>query len=258
MLQRGVMVTLVLMGVALVLLEHAQNPVAQKIRHGLMDAINPILSWVSQPVSSMHQGVARWGDYMNTVEDNRRLAIENERLHRWQAAAEALKAENDSLRALLDYHPAEKTSFVTARVIGQAPGAYSQSLLLNMGATDGLKELQPVVDSYGLIGRVTDVGEHTSRVLLLNDASSRIPVITGDTRQHAILMGTGDEMMRLEHLTAEQQNIAVSEPVVTTAEGNLIPGGLTIGQVFRSDATGYLVKPVRPLTQAEYVRVIVQ
>ena len=191
-----------------------------------MDMLSPVLEVLGRPVSSVHEARGAVTDHFGAVEENRRLKIENDRLRHWQSAALALKAENDALRQLANYHAQEQSSFVTARVVGQSPSVYSQTLIINVGAADGVKSLQPVVDSYGLIGRLTDVGEHTSQVLLLSDASSRVPVIT--------------------------------KGVVTTMEGNLIPGGLAIGQVFRSDKTGFSVKPMRPLTQTEYVRVMTQ
>ena len=258
LIQRGLLVLLACAGFTLLMLEHSQHPAAQRVRRSMMDAVSPALEVLARPVSAVHDAGAAIQDYFGAVEENRRLKIENERLRHWQSAALALKAENAALREASHYQEAEQTSFVTARVVGQSPSAYSQTLMINAGAAEGVKSLQPVVDSYGLIGRVTDVAEHSSRVLLLSDASSRVPVITNDTRQHAILAGTGDDLLRLTRITADQVNVNLGEAVVTTAEGNLIPGGLAVGQVFRSDKNGYSVKPVRALTQAEYVRVITQ
>ncbi len=106
------------------------------------------------------------------------------------------------------------------------------------------------------MGRVVDVGEHTARVLLLSDSSSRVPVISGNSRQHAILAGTGDELLRPTFVGGDSQNIALGEPITTTSEGGLIPDSVMVGTVFRRDANGVLVKPTRPLARAEYVRVM--
>jgi rod shape-determining protein MreC len=258
LIQRGLLILLACAGFTLLMLEHSQHPSAQRLRRSMLDMVSPVLEVLARPVSSMKNASTAITDYFGAVDENRRLKIENERLRHWQSAALALKAENDALRQLSHYQEMPAASFITARVVGQSPSAYSQTLMINAGADEGIQSLQPVVDSYGLIGRVTDVGEHTSRVLLLSDANSRVPVITNDTRQHAILAGTGDDLLRLTRITVDQANLTLGEAVVTTAEGNLIPGGLAVGQVFRSDKTGYSVKPVRPLTQTEYVRVITQ
>ena len=258
LVQRGVIVLLLVTGVTLLVLSKMHHNAAGKVRLATLDLLNPVMDTVSKPVEAtrnLFHGVA---DYQQTVEENRKLKAENETLLHWQSVALELKAENESLRKLMDYHPADQVTYVTARVVGEAPGSYSNSLMVNAGTDQGVKDLMPVVDSYGLVGRTLDVGKESSRVLLLSDTLSRVPVITGTTRQHAILAGTGSsDLLRLSFLTVEQHNIQLGEQIVTTAEGGLVPGGIIVGTVFREDNGSYLVQPVRPLTQADYLRVMV-
>lgn len=255
-IQRGLILVLLLTGATLLVLSKSQHPAATRMRAEFLSILQPVVSVVSQPVSAAKSFVNAISDHRQTVEENRKLRAENERLRHWQSVAIALKAENAALRKLMNYQPADHVTYSTARVVGQSPGAYSNTLMLNAGSEQGLRELHPVVDSFGLVGRVIDVAPSSSRVLLLSDISSRVPVITGTTRQHAILTGTGGELLRLSFLTVGQENIQLGEQVVTTEEGGLIPGGIIVGQVFRKDKTGYMIKPVRPLTQSEYVRVM--
>lgn len=255
-MQRGFVVLLLITGVTLLVLAKSQHPAALRMRANFLDLLSPLMSTVSQPVTATRSMVSSVGEYKRTVESNRQLREENDRLRHWQSVALALKAENDALRKLTGYSPSDTISYVTARVVGQSPGSYSNALMVNAGSEQGLKNFQPVIDSYGLIGRLIDVGEQNSRVLLLSDITSRVPVITGTTRQHAILAGTGGDLLRLSFLTVEQDNIELGEQVVTTEEGGLIPGGIIIGTVFRKDGSGYMIKPVRPLSQTEYVRVM--
>ncbi len=258
LIQRGIIVLLLVTGITLLVLSKMHHNAAGKIRLQLLDMMNPVMGVVSKPVSGMRNLFHGVADYQQTVEENRRLKTENESLLHWQSVALELKAENEALRKLMDYHPADNVSYVTARVVGESPGSYSNSLMINAGADQGVKDLMPVVDSYGLVGRTLDVGKDASRVLLLSDMLSRVPVITSTTRQHAILSGTGTELLRLSFLTVEQQGtIQLGEQVVTTAEGGLVPGGIIIGTVFKEDKGTYLIKPLRPLTQAEYLRVMV-
>lgn len=256
LIQRGVIVLLLVTGVTLLVLAKSQHPAALSMRSASLAMLRPVVGTVSQPVAAARSFFTSVAEHRQTVDDNRKLRAENDRLRHWQSVAMAMKAENAALRQLMGYRPADNVTYATARVVGQSPGAYSNSLMVNAGKEQGLKELQPVVDSYGLVGRVVDVAPRASRVLLLSDIASRVPVITGTTRQHAILAGTGGDLLRLSFLTVEQDNIQLGEPVVTTEEGGLIPGGITIGTIFRKDKDGYMIKPVRPLTQSEYVRIM--
>ena len=259
LIQRGFTVLLVITGVTLLLLARAGNPVVTHLRARILDAVTPATEWLSQPVTALRDLIHDKNELLNAFAENQQLHAENDALRHWQAVAQSLKAENDSLRALAGYDPVTHASYITARVTGQSPSGYAATVTLNVGAADGIKPLQPVIDAYGILGRVTDVGEHTAKVLLLSDSTSRIPVIAATTRQHAILAGTGagDELLRLTFLGGDSADIALGDQITTTEEGGLIPGGIIVGTVFRRDSTGLLVKPIRPLAQSEYVRVVV-
>ena len=249
---------MVIAGVALLFLARGHNPVVSNLKTHIADIVTPTVDWLSQPVSGIRSMVRDKEALLNAFEENVKLREENDTLRRWQSVAQSLKAENDSLRALAKYEPVSQISYITARVSSQSPAGYAASLMINAGAAEGIKTLQPVIDSYGLIGRITEVGDHSSRVLLLSDSTSRIPVVTANTRQHALAAGTGseDELLRLSFVGGDSANIPLGEQVATTEEAGLIPGGIVIGTVFRRDKNGLLVKPLRPLAQSEYVRVI--
>ena len=240
------------------MLARAQHPLVSTLQARFTDMLSPVVSFVSQPVSLTRSLLRDKHALLNAFEDNKQLREENETLRRWQSIATALKAENDALRALANYQPVAHVSYISARVIGQSPGSYASSLLIDGGTANGIKSLQPVIDAYGLIGRVTEPGSHASHVLLLSDSTSRVPVITATSRLHAIANGTGksDELLRLTFLGGDAANVTIGEPVVTTEEGGLIPGGIMVGTVVKREAMGLLVKPMRPFAQSEYVRVI--
>lgn len=250
------LVVLVLCAAVLLVMARANSSIVTNIRMQLDGLVAPLMRLVNSPVRGAEAIVANKKSLFNAYEENKQLTAENDTLRHWQAVAEALKAENDNLRKLAQYRPSEDVTYVTAQVIAQSPDAYAGTLMIDAGAAQGLKSLQPVIDSYGLVGRVVDVGEHTARVLLLSDSGSRVPVITSVSRQHAILAGTGDELLRMTFIGGDSQTISLGEAVMTTAEGGLIPETIMIGNVFRRDANGLLVKPVRPLARAEYVRVM--
>lgn len=248
---------LLLAAVVLLIMARMNHPFTARLRTSMGDMIRPVMQTFTIPVQGFRDLMQNKEALFNAYEENKQLREENDTLRHWQAVAIAMKAENESLRKLAAYRPVEDVSYVTAHVIAQSPDAYSGTLMINAGGGEGLISLQPVIDAHGLIGRIVDVGDRTARVLLLSDAMSRIPVITGNSRQHAILAGAGDELLRMTFVTGDAKEIQLGEPVMTTAEGGLMPDNIMIGTVFRRDASGLLVKPLRPLARAEYVRVVV-
>lgn len=250
-------IVLVLVAIVLLVMVRLNHPFVAKLRNGAGDLLSPILETVTVPVSGLRNLMANKDALFKAYEENKALKEENDTLRHWQAVAQALKVENESLRTLANYHPVEEVSYATVHVIAQSPEAYSGTLMIDAGWGQGLKSLQPVVDSYGLVGRVVEVGEHSAHVLLLSDTTSRVPVITGNSRQHAILAGTGEELLRMTFVGGDPAKIELGEPVMTTSEGGLIPDSVMVGTVFRRDASGLLVKPSRPLARAEYMRVMI-
>lgn len=252
---RVLVVLLLAAGLTLLILAHGKHASVNQVRAAVMGVVTPVLELVASPASAMQHATADIRSFFATYAENKKLKSENEALRHWQETAQALKAENEALRHLMEYKPVEQVSYVTARVLATSRGDFSQSLTLNVGSDLGVTNLAPVVDAYGVIGRVVDVTPESARVLLLTDVASRLPVVTGTTRQRAILTGTGGELMRLRYLSANT-SLTLGETVTTTQEGGLVPGGMAVGTVFRQDESGYLVKPLRSLTRAEYVRVV--
>ncbi len=114
--------------------------------------------------------------------ENARLREENEQLRRWQSIALALDAENQRLKANLHWIPDPAPSYVTARVVADAGGVYAKAVLLSVGPNHGIRKGEIALDERGLVGRVTEVGARTARVLLITDLNSRIPVILENSR----------------------------------------------------------------------------
>jgi rod shape-determining protein MreC len=254
---RLMLALLVVGAVALLVMARFGHPSVAQLRVQMGDWLRPIMQTFTVPATGIRNLMENKDALFRAYEENKQLREENDTLRHWQAVAETLKAENESLRALAAYRPVENVAYVAAHVIAQSPDAYAGNLMIDAGSAQGLKSLQPVVDAFGLVGRLVDVGERTARVLLLSDTSSHVPVISGDSRQHAILVGTGDELLRMTFIGGDPQQIQLGESVMTTSEGGLIPDSVMVGRVFRRDGNELLVKPLRPLARSEYVRVMV-
>ena len=152
---RLAVVVLLLVGVVLLVLVRMNHPIATKLRSHLLGAVTPVVTLASKPVEKARDVVNEKNDMLHAYEENKQLRAENDTLRRWQEVAQALKAENESLRALAGYQPIDKARYVTARVVGQSPDSYSATVVLNVGEGSGVKLFQPVIDAYGLMGPVS-------------------------------------------------------------------------------------------------------
>ena len=229
-LARLVLPLLMVAGFALLLLGRADALLAERARMALADAMAPVFVVAGMPLAAAHAALEEMRELRSLRSDNARLRAENEQLFRWQAAAVALDAENAMLKETLHWTPDPAISFVTARVVADAGGVYARAVLLPIGRSQGVTKGQVALDGQGLVGRVTELGVRSARVLLVTDLNSRIPVALEGSRGRAILMGTNGPRPRLAHWPENALPVE-GERVVTSAEANAFPAGLPLGTV---------------------------
>ncbi|MBV8578240.1 MAG: rod shape-determining protein MreC [Acetobacteraceae bacterium] len=246
---------LIVTAFGLLLLGKADALLADRARMALADALAPLYGVLSKPLDSVRGMVSGAEELIALRADNARLREENERLRQWQSVALALDAENQRLKANMNWIPDPQPHFVTARVVADAGGLYARAVLLSVGPNHGIRKGEIALDERGLVGRVTEVGARSARVLLITDLNSRVPVILEQSRSRAILVGTNGSRPRLLYWP-EGAPPAEGERVVTSAEANAFPADLPIGTVHYSLSHVPEIEPAADLSRLDLVRLL--
>ncbi len=237
------------------MLGKADIQVVERTQTLLIDITSPVLDALSRPASAINNGIGSVRQIFNLYSENQRLKAENQRLMHWQTVATRLEGENAVLHEQLNFVPEPDPAFITARVIGDVGGGFGHSMLLAAGTQDGVRKGQAVLSGEVLVGYIGQVGERSSRLLLLTDINAHLPVTLESTHTRAILSGDNNEMPRLDYL-AGNANIQVGDRVVTSSSGAAFPPGLPIGTI-ASNADGiYRVAPFINSSQLEYVAIV--
>ncbi len=252
-LARLTLPVLVTAAFALMLLGKADALLAERLRMALADTMAPIYAALAEPMADLRHGLDGFGGVFTMAAENARLRQENELLRRWQSVALALDAENATLKAQLHWIPDPPASYVSARVVADAGGVYARAVLLSAGPNHGIVKGQIALDDRGLVGRVTEVGLRSVRVLLITDLNSRIPVTLQGSHARAILVGTNGPRPRLM-FWPEGVQPAQGESVVTSAEAGAFPAGLPVGIVHYNASNVPEVVPLARLDRLEVVR----
>lgn len=239
---------------AVMLLGKADPRMAERARMSLDDLLAPLFGAAAAPLADARQSIAEARRLFDLRTENAQLRRENARLRRWHAVAMALDAENATLKAELHWIPDHAPSFVASRVVADAGGVYARSVLIQAGPPGTVKKGEVVLDEHGLVGRVTEVGARSARVLLITDLNSRIPVMLEGTGVHAILVGTNTAWPRLLYWP-EGMPPQEGARVVTSAEAGAFPAGLPVGTVRYSADNVPELAPAARLDRLQVVRV---
>jgi rod shape-determining protein MreC len=224
-------------------------------RMSVVDVFSPVLSAVSRPFQDMAAAVSSISGRAALKAENVKLKTENARLREWYQTALMLQAENQSLQKLLNLKVSSEHQYTTARVISDGGNAFVKTLLVASGQKEGIQKDQAVLAGEGMIGRIIEAGQNASRILLVTDINSRIPVIIQGTNQKAILAGSNGAYPSLQHLPKDT-GLLEGARIVTSGDGGIFPYGLPVGVVMLGGTGNVFVKPYADMERITYVRVV--
>ena len=230
-------------------------PSVSGIRTTITDSFAPVLKVVSQPLQDAAVFVRNISGLAELQAENLRLEKENIRLREWYQTALVTEAENKSLRELLNVRIDPQNRYITARILSDSGHTFVKSLLVEANAADGVKKGQAVVSGDGVVGRVVEAGTKVSRVLLLTDLNSRVPVLIENTRQHAILAGQNEQRPVLVHLPPDSQ-VVDGARIITSGQGGIFPQGLPVGRVVLDDKSIPHVELFADFDRMIHVRIV--
>jgi len=229
--------------------------IAESVRGIVTDVSRPVLETMSRSISSVRSALRTTRDYSELASRYEVLRTENRQLKSLRSEAYIVRARAIAYEKLLDYVPEDGSESIAARTIADQNSPFARSVIVNAGTGRGVSNGSAVLGETGLIGRVVSTGRTTSRVLLVTDLNSRIPVFVGARKYRALLAGTNGPALSLMYLPASAM-LKSGDPVITSGEGRLLPQGLHIGQV-RQGLDGINdVTMGQPPREADIVRIL--
>ncbi|WP_071673024.1 rod shape-determining protein MreC [Nioella nitratireducens] len=240
---------------ALVLVWRIDNPRVERLRSAITDQIVPNLDWAMAPVTALGRMVDDFQSYSRLHQQNQELRRELQQMRSWREAALQLEQENARLLDLNRVQLDPELTYVTGLVMADSGSPFRRSVLINVGARDGIIDGWATMDGLGLVGRISGVGENTSRVILLSDAASRIPVTVTPSGQQALLMGDNTGLPLLEFLEAPE-DIAPGDRVLTSGDGGVFPPGLLVGHVVVGRDDRLRTRPAADFSRLNFLRVM--
>ncbi|MCC8416341.1 MAG: rod shape-determining protein MreC [Rickettsia endosymbiont of Gnoriste bilineata] len=186
--------------------------------------------------------------------ENIELQLEVARLRSLQSDIYLIQSENRELKQLLSVIEEEQYSYVSAKLLSVSLNPFSKTALLSVGAKHGVAIDQIVTNSEGLVGRVIQVSNNYSKIILVNDVNSRIPITTTSSKAKGIMSGYGNGSKIL--YLPKNHLVQKGEKVITSGYGNIYPYGITVGYVNKANSENVLVKPIVDLSKTKFVSIL--
>jgi len=196
---------------------------------------NPVRTTVGDQFGG-NEGMNVWAWATGQAKRERRikeLEAEVRNLSRYKAAAISMAERLEAYEEILNLMGEPPARGVTARVTAENDGPFAQTILANAGRAQGVEPGAVALNEGGLVGRVIQLGEYSSRILLITDFNSRVPVMGEVSGVRAILYGGRDGLGSLTDLP-ERDEFVEGERILTSAEGGAFPRGLVVGEVRKS------------------------
>ena len=226
-----------------------------EIRAKSINSIHLITSIVSSPVSLIKDGLVSIYEIQNVYKENKKFKemqlLDSSNFQEMVS----MKLKIAQYEKLLNVSSEIQFDFITSRIVGDFSNNFNGTLIINAGKEENVKADMPVSGSSAVIGRVSHVSENLSRVLLLSNVNSRIPVIVSDEGYDGILIGQGRENPTVRFIE-DIEKISIGDLVTTSGKGGIFPPFQLIGQVVGKKNNEIEINLFEDITSLSHVKLL--
>jgi rod shape-determining protein MreC len=224
------------------------NPAEQFI----IEITAPFQNLFDQVVNSTEAFWLNYFHLVNVRHENRQLKNELLELRMANSRYQELLETQERIEALLQFKQTLNLPVIPAQVIGLDPSGWFKSIIIDKGKQAGLRLDMPVVNAFGVVGRVVSVSPNYAKVLLIIDQNSAIDCLIQRSRDRGMLKGLMSEICKLDYVV-KSSDVKVGDILVTSGLGGVFPKGLPMGRVLKvKEMPGELFKDVSIMPAVDF------
>ncbi len=252
--QKFSLLTLLFLSIFVIILSNYNFKVIQFIKIGINEIIYRASFLISAPENKIQNINSQLKDHLEIYDNYKDIESELKRLKQKELSINFLKMENQKLRKLID--ETINSNEVIAKVIIDRESPFLKSIIINKGTKEKLKIGMAVLDEVYLVGKIIEVNYTNSRVLLLSDLNSKIPVILEPIGMQAIVSGTGGDAGKIQYTKEEYGDEIKTQEIIayTSGLGGLFKPGIPVGKISKNDINK--INFFSDFKQFEYVKII--
>ena len=227
-----------------------------KIKGYGVDYLLPVTKVISSPVTTISNISLRIQNIQYLENENLQLKEEIIRLKKWQTLAIKNSRENRVFKKLLNSTSHQVDIIKTASVINQTPGLYTKQVIINAGLNYNIVKDLAVINEKGLVGKTILSTNSNSKVLLINDSSSSIPVKTLSDNSYSMLTGSADGKFLISSYTQNNQLPRLGDLLVTSGNAKIFPRDILVAKVIKVNVDHYIALPYVDFNNLNYLQVV--
>lgn len=192
--------------------------------------ISPAQSILTNTVSSISDTFRHYIFLVGVSRENERLLLELDRLSKTNNDLLEKNKYFERIEKLVGNIDENKTSIITAKVIGRDATQWSKMVFIDKGRDHQIKENLPVITNAGIIGHIIHTSSKVSKVLLITDSRSAVDSLFQETRETGVTVGTGQDVCEMKFVPIAA-DVNIGDKVVSSGLGGVFPKGLIVGSV---------------------------
>jgi len=227
--QRFSLLSLIFFSIIIIILSSFNFKVINYIKLGINEIVYRSSFIVSAPENLLKDSYLIIQNHNKLYKENEKIKSELESLKAKDLSNEFIILENQRLKNIVDDYLV-KSNTIIAKVLSDKSSPYLRSIIINKGSKHKMNLGMVVMDGAYLVGKIVEVNYLSSRVLLLSDLNSKIPVIVEPNTVFSILSGTGKDYGIIQY-SKKYENIKRESIIYTSGAGSLFKAGIPIGRM---------------------------
>ncbi len=250
--QKFSLLTLIFLSIFIIFLSNFNFKIIKDIKSIINEIVFRTSFIVSIPENLLinsYYSVIEYSSFYKSYQSNKE---ELENLKSKEISNEIIISENNELKKLIDDYKFSSNK-ILAKVIVDHDSLFLKTIIINKGSSDNIKIGTNIYDKSYLVGRVIDVNYKSSRVLLLSDLNSNVPVSITPGNVQAIIVGDGKDSGEIRYIKDNLiEDIQDQSIAYTSGTGSLYKSGIPIGLVDNSN-NNFVINFFSDFGQLKYV-----
>jgi rod shape-determining protein MreC len=250
--QKFSLLTLIILSIFIITLSSFNFKIVKTLKSGISEGVYRSSFIVSIPENFIKNSYSEIKEYFNFYTDYKDNEIELVKMKSKIISIEIIKSENKELKELIEDYTLTENK-ILAKVIVDHKNPFLRTIIINKGSTDKIKIGTNVYDKSYLVGRVIEVNYKSSRVLLLSDINSNVPISLTPGNIQAIIIGNGKNSGEIKYTKDNLiKNIKDQSIAYTSGAGSVFKSGIPVGMLSISENI-FVINFYSNFTQLKYV-----